>query len=576
MSGLTYVTAYLNIYKEKIPLQRTNAWRMQNFRNIAATGIKICIIISPDLEQEIRCLIHEFPNIFILKTMNIEDTWVFKECEKFKGDYILPSMRNEMKDTEDYLLLQNSKMEFIQLAIDANPFNSSHFAWIDFSIAHMFQNLKGSQRQLQMLGECKLTEKFFAIPGCWGKWDPSRHEHHMENIHWRFCGCFFIADRDSMLEFCSIYRDCFPRFLRENRRLIWEVNIWPWMEYISDWKPHWYDADHNDRCILIPNDFLVNPLSMKRTISLNYPEHKNYFPTSAAYIFFQGQHVLNTRYVSYYLTNEGYYIYPDGSGIINNKNICSILEKDTDHWEIITSTEMNDPDELKQSETSSSRGLEDMRLYILNDRLRFICTTMGYSPSGKSRMMIGNYDISNNMYSDCQLIQSPNPDSWCEKNWVPVVQDRPMIFDDFSVPSNTELFIYKWHPMEIGKIVKEDDGVYALKIITSYNISEPWFHKIRGSTIFLNNDNKLLGVVHFSEEGSPRHYYHMIMELDPLNLKPIRYSNPFYFINMGVEFCIGFAIDENNYTFWISQNDRDPLTVIVEKTNIQLINNVVV
>lgn len=148
-----------------------------------------------------------------------------------------------------------------------------------------------------------------------------------------------------------------------------------------------------------------------------------------------------------------------------------------------------------------------------------------------------------------------------------------MIFSSCSVPSFSEIFIYKWSPMEIGKLVKSENGELNLEIIESYDIQEPWFHKLRGSTVFSKVDGKLLGVTHFSEEGSPRRYYHMLIELDPVNLKPLRYSIPFYFLNKGVEFCIGFTVIKDDYVFWISQNDRDPLTVIVEKKDILLSNN---
>jgi hypothetical protein len=571
MTNLTYVTAYINIYDNAVPLQRTNEWRLQHFRNIASIGIHICIIVSHDCEPAISELVKEFPNIHILKTMTIQDTWVHKQCIKFEGEYTLPERRSITKDTEAYIQLQNSKTEFLQIAIDENPFGSTHFAWIDFSIAHMFKNLTLSQRQLQILGKTNLEQKFFAIPGCWGKWDPLRHDHHMENIHWRFCGCFFIADKESMLDFCNLYRELFPRFLKETNKLLWEVNIWPWMEYVSEWKPTWYDADHNDRCIQVPNDFLVNALPVKRTIQYDYPKIEHFQPTSACYFKFQDQHIINTRYVSYYLTPEGYYLYPDGSQIIKNKNLCSVLNNET--LKPTSHVEMNE--NLEQLYLgSSSIGLEDMRLYELNGKLRFICTTMGYSPVTKSRMMIGNYDLGRQTYSNCQIIYPPNPDSWCEKNWTPIVQDEHMIFSNCSVEPFTEIFIYKWSPMEIGKLVKSENDETHLEIIESYDIQEPWFHKLRGSTIFSKVDGKLLGLTHFSEDGSPRRYYHVLMELDPVNLKPLRYSMPFYFLNKGVEFCIGFSVINDDYVFWISQNDRDPLTVVVEKNNIPLVNEV--
>jgi len=574
MTSLTYVTAYLNIYNDQVPLQRTNEWRLQHFRNIASTGINICIVVSPDCEPVLRELTKEFPNIFIVKSMAIEETWVFKQC--LTENYTLPSNRSLTKDTEAYIQLQNSKTEFLQLAIEADPFSSTHFAWIDFSIAYMFRNIKLSQRQLQVLGTCDLADKFFAIPGCWGKWDPLRHDHHMENIHWRFCGCFFIADKESMLEFCGLYRELCPRFLKETQKLLWEVNIWPWIEYVSDWKPTWYIADHNDSCIQIPNSFLIKPLVIKNKAKYNYPDVINFFPTSASYLFFQDEHIINTRYVSYILTPNGYYIYPDQSGIIKNKNMCSKLNLNNEGILMAESHVEMKEDSLsemhKTNENSSSIGLEDMRLYEVNGQLRFIATTMGYSTVGKCRIMIGNYDLDGNKYSDCQLIHPPNYDSWCEKNWTPIVSSEPMIFSECSIPPFTELFIYKWAPMEIGKLSKKENGETNLSIIESYDIQEPWFHKLRGSTVFLNVDGKLLGITHFCEEGSPRQYYHVLIELDPVNLKPLRYSNPFYFFNKGVEFCIGFTSIKDDYVFWISQNDRDPLTVIAEKKNIQLIN----
>ena len=83
----------------------------------------------------------------------------------------------------------------------------------------------------------------------------------------------------------------------------------------------------------------------------------------------------------------------------------------------------------------------------------------------------------------------------------------------------------------------------------------PWFDRFSGSTTFMpgytnahtststNAEGRdIKGLVHFSEEGSPRHYYHSLVELDSKTLKPIRYSAPFYFQNIGVEFCTAMMI----------------------------------
>jgi hypothetical protein len=48
----------------------------------------------------------------------------------------------------------------------------------------------------------------------------------------------------------------------------------------------------------------------------------------------------------------------------------------------------------------------------------------------------------------------------------------------------------------------------------------------------------------------------------------LKYTDAFYFCNLSVEFCIGFTKKDNTYMFWISQMDRDPLRIILEKDKV--------
>ena len=90
-------------------------------------------------------------------------------------------------------------------------------------------------------------------------------------------------------------------------------------------------------------------------------------------------------------------------------------------------------------------------------------------------------------------------------------------------------------------------------------------------------DQGLLGVIHFSEECKPRHYYHMLVLLDPKTFLPLLYSRPFYFSKYpGIEFCLGFSEKDDNYLFWVSVMDRDPRLVIIPKKTILLENKIVV
>jgi hypothetical protein len=62
----------------------------------------------------------------------------------------------------------------------------------------------------------------------------------------------------------------------------------------------------------------------------------------------------------------------------------------------------------------------------------------------------------------------------------------------------------------------------------------------------------------------------MMVMLDKDTYMPLKYSRPFYFNNIGIEFCIGFSINENKYWFWISRFDRDPMLVSIDVNKIDI------
>jgi hypothetical protein len=172
-----------------------------------------------------------------------------------------------------------------------------------------------------------------------------------------------------------------------------------------------------------------------------------------------------------------------------------------------------------------------------------------------NNMVIGDYVPYDHTISNVQIVLPPF-DSRCEKNWIPITV------------GGEDMFIYKWSPLEVGRI---NTITGSLEIVTTHIVSAPYFDKVRGSTTFTEREDGLLGVVHFSEEHIPRHYYHMLVLLEKESLRPLKYSNCFCFKGLGVEFCIGFT-DElpNEYVFWTSQMDRDPMTVFINKSEIPL------
>jgi hypothetical protein len=564
---------------------------------LASTNINLCIYISPEYEQDIKQNIGMFSNVKIMNVIDLSSTWIYNLCKELgeTTEIELPANRNNEKDTYNFILNGHTKHQFMEDVIDKNPWNSSHFAWIDFNIYNLFRNkVIETTEYLKWLSNITLGESFITFPGCWNKLEKEKVSDIIDSVHWRFCGSFFIGDCVSMKNFCRLYWENIQKFLQEHKKLIWDFNFWAWMETFceEDFKPMWYRGDHNDSILYSSADIytrkLENIISKKE---YNYPTIDKYYPTSASYIYYQDRHWLNTRYVNYWIYPTGCYHFNSGTKLIENENMLSELSNE--NLEPLYFKKIVENIDLSYNDTFS-KGLEDVRLYEYNKNIKYIATTAGYSPNGKSKMIVGDYDLENAEIKNGQIIESPNADSWCEKNWIPIIKNNTIILSDGStVNQEEEMFIYKWYPLEIGKInyswgeecndisnsILDNKKQPKLEIIHSYQITMPIFSKIRGSTIFQETDEGLLGVVHYSEEHAPRHYYHMLVLLDKDTFMLRKYSETFCFEKLGIEFCIGFTIrysdnndEEDEYVFWISRHDRDPIMITVGVNEIKWMN----
>jgi len=650
---LTFVSAFIKVYNELLDntstddqinkqiYNRSPKWRLDHFRTIAETGIPLCIYISPEYQEIMTEFIQEFPNVKIMKTMNIQDTFVSKEYQKEIQDsditlppITLPNQRSLNKDTPNYILLMNSKTEFMQDAIDQNPWSSTHFAWIDFNIAHVFKDNVRSQEFLKILAKRTLRPHFLTIPGCWAKLQEPYIDYILDNVHWRFCGGFLLGDKESIIKFNELYREYFPLFIRKYRKLVWEVNFWAWLELVVDNQIIWYKGSHDDSILHFSADFCsvrILDFAGAKEIKYDYPKIEGYEPMTAAYCLHQkmGQpvHMINTRYVNYWLTPEGRYIINDPTCKIITKNMYSELDGETMRPKFYK--EMRDPEDLLMVNSTRFEGFEDIRLFLdqecsqecsqeydqdqgqdqdLKQIVKFSASTICYSPCGKSRIVIGNYDVDKGTYTDCIVVESPNKDSWCEKNWICGV-GKPTVSPTTPSLSFESVFttnlqnnhvkregvvgetvgfptMYGWYPQLIGSI---NPQTKQLEIHTVREITAPYFSSVRGSSQFVYAQHLvkptivdstdllvdeqvnvltdvlvdvLVGVVHFSEEYQPRHYFNILVMLEPETLKLLKYSEIFYFDKIGIEFCIGFTIHEGKYHFWISKHDRDPTLVV--------------
>uniref|UniRef100_A0A6C0JJY7 Uncharacterized protein n=1 Tax=viral metagenome TaxID=1070528 RepID=A0A6C0JJY7_9ZZZZ len=550
MSNITFVTSFFNIYSID------NKAKYDNFIKLAESGIQICLYTDTYVHKELSNIISNFHNVKIMPVIELEDTIISKKCKKL--EYSLPNNRNHNKDTEKYILSKYSKIELIVQTIIENPWNSTHFAWIDFSCLRIFPNKELFLNQLSDLSRRKFKKELFLIPGWWCVLNQNNIDNLLDNIYWRFLSKFFIADSQSIFTLFKLYQMHFDSFIREHKKLVWEINFLAWLESNSFWKPEWFLSDTNNLLINIPTRFYADCLDKRiEKTKYNYPQIENFYPSSAAYLYYNGKHYLNTRFINYSYTDTGFYKINHPKNTIITKNIFSELNNELIP---IIHIQMSEKNIDLENHDMYSLGLEDIRLFQYNNRIKYIATNVNYIGSRSNRMIVGDYDLKFYEFLNSKIIEPPTQ-THCEKNWIPLIIGEE------------EYFIYKWYPFELGKINYEN---YKLEIVKSYEIRSFIFHKVRGSTIFIDTIDKqnFIGVVHYCDETIPRQYFHMLVLLDKKTGLPISYSDPFCFQHYGVEFCIGFTIKNDKYVFWISKKDNDAAMVSINIDEIPMLNKV--
>jgi hypothetical protein len=226
---ITFVTGLFHLREDR-SRDRSAETRIALFRTLESSGIKLHLFTSPeyaDLGGEVLTL---------------------EELEAFRtAPPGLPAHRTDFHDTRNFLAFINAKIELVTRAMATGT--STHYAWIDFSICHVFRDLDTTLAYLSMLGQSRLRDRCLLVPGCWG---PGTF---IDRVNWRFCGGFFVGDRQSILEFHAAHQAAY----RALPHLTWEVNTWARAEFPG---LTWYAADHDDSIVRIPPEFFYTVASL--------------------------------------------------------------------------------------------------------------------------------------------------------------------------------------------------------------------------------------------------------------------------------------------------------------------------
>lgn len=256
-SNITFVTCYFNIYDEEQDFSRTFEKRLEHFLKLASIGINICIYTTNEYKIFFEEIQKKYNNVKLgdlyVKTQLKFSPFYFPETKLCE----LPKIRNEKKDTDYYMYLMNSKIDFVNETIKKNPFSTDFFCWFDFSLPYIFINIDETLNIIKNISQTNFVRKCIAMPGCWN-FKIKDINYIKNNVCWRFCGGFFMGDKESLNNFYNLSYNNFSEFLDTTKTILWEVNYWAWLETYKGFDPIWYLADHNDSIVNVPLHFFCN------------------------------------------------------------------------------------------------------------------------------------------------------------------------------------------------------------------------------------------------------------------------------------------------------------------------------
>jgi hypothetical protein len=188
-------------------------------------------------------------------------------------------------------------------------------------------------------------------------------------------------------------------------------------------------------------------------------------------------------------------------------------------------------------------GLEDARIVVWQGKTYLCGVRRDTTPNGVGRMELS--EIQNGKEINRYRIEPPNGYTYCEKNWMPII-DMPFHF-------------IKWtNPTEIVK-VNIENGTSEQISITDQEIEFP--RDVRGGSQVIPWRNGHLAITHevdlWKNEKSNKdaQYYHRFIYWDE-NWQITAYSDAFKFMDAQIEFCCGLALVEHDIIISFGYQDN--------------------
>jgi tetratricopeptide (TPR) repeat protein len=305
-------------------------------------------------------------------------------------------------------------------------------------------------------------------------------------------------------------------------------------------------------------NYLTLPTNMTEGLGLTNP----------SILIHDGYYLLNLRHVQYALYHsEGEqkyqtpwgplaYLNPEDDVTLRTTNYLCQLDPNTlaiDKFQKVDTTK------LDVKPIWEFIGLEDCRVVYWNNTLYLTGVRRDTTTNGEGRMELSTIEDKGKETKRVR-IEPPTKGSYCEKNWMPVL-DLPYHYVKWSSPTE----VVKVDPIK---------GTSKTVALVEQKVKLP--RDIRGGSQVITYGDYYVALTHevnlwFNEQGKKdAHYYHRFIVWDK-EWNIVHYSPEFKFMTGNIEFSCGLAFDGDNFIIPFGFQDS---TAFILKLPVTLFNQI--
>ena len=239
-----------------------------------------------------------------------------------------------------------------------------------------------------------------------------------------------------------------------------------------------------------------------------------------------------------------HYCHPENDITLTTTNYFGELNPDTLEYNYITKI---DTSLLDVKPIWNFVGLEDCRIVKWNNKIYVSGVRRDTTTHGQGRIELSELLIENDVVKEIARtrLQPPNEDSYCEKNWMPVI--------------DKEFEYVKWcNPTEIVKADINNSSTKQIYLGNSFSYPRDFRG---GSQVVRLNDKYRFACLHTvylykSEQGRKNAIYkHCFMVWDN-DWNIVKYTPEFSFFDTKIEFCAGMTKYKDNFLLTFGMQDN--------------------